>query len=484
MKIRFSLTMLFALILPLLVFADASMSPNTDDSRWLAKFQSTYVWQTKPAFHADYSGPNSLRADAEKSYTFSATAYLGARLWEGAELYVNPEVVQGAPLSKLVGLGGETNGEAQKVAGTNPKLYRARLFLRQTIALGGDRQALNAGFNQFAEIVDSRRVVITVGNFALNDIFDGNAYSHDPRTQFLNWSLIGYGTWDFAADARGFTQAAVVEFYADDWVARLARAELPLESNGLALNARIFHSYGDNAEVEPAYTLGGQAGKVRALGYRNVAAMGTYPAANALAAATADTPDIALVRERRAKTGFGVSLEQSFSDTIGGFARRVLIGKYTMTASTKAIAALLTVDNILLDLDMVNKEQMFQAVAQALQSRTGLPQAQMIDSLRAREQLGCTAIGAGVAVPHSRVRGLTQALALYIRPRAPIPFDAPDGKPVAHIVVIFVPEQATHAHLQLLAGVAELFQDANFKAKLGACKDAINVTELFREYSE
>lgn len=294
---------------------------NPNESRWLAKFQSTYVWQTKPAFHVDYSGPNSLRADAEKSYTFSATAYLGVRLWEGAELYANPEVVQGAPLSGLVGLGGETNGEAQKVAGTNPKLYRARLFLRQTIGLGGDRQALDAGFNQFAETVDRRRVVITFGNFALNDIFDGNAFSHDSRTQFLNWTLIDYGAWDFAADARGFTQAAAIEFYVDDWVLRWARAELPVESNGLALNSRIFNSYGDNAEVEHTYIIGDQAGKLRALVYRNVANMGTYPAANALAAMTGDTPDISLVREHRAKIGFGVSLEQTFSDSIGGFAR-------------------------------------------------------------------------------------------------------------------------------------------------------------------
>ena len=155
-----------------------------------------------------------------------------------------------------------------------------------------------------------------------------------------------------------------------------------------------------------------------------------------------------------------------------------------MTASTKALAALLTADNILIDLDVANKEQLFQAIEQLLQHRAGLPQTQMIESLKAREQLGCTAIGAGVAVPHSRVRGLTQALALYIRPRAPIPFDAPDGKPVAHIVVIFVPEQATHAHLQLLAGVAELFQDSNFKEKLRACSDALEVTRLFTEWSE
>ena len=319
-KTGFAMAMLFTLISPLMVFADVTTS-DTEDSRWLAKFQSTYVWQTKPAFHAQYSGPNSLRDDAEKSYTFSATAYLGARLWDGAAIYANPEVVQGVPLSGLVGLGGVTNGEAQKVAGTNPKLYRARLFLRQTIDLGGDQQSVEAGFNQFAETVARRRVVITLGNFALNDIFDGNAFSHDPRTQFLNWTLMGYGAWDFAADARGFTQGAAVEFYDDAWALRLARVSLPIESNGLALNSRIFNSYGDNAELEHSYSVNGQPGKLRVLGYRNVADMGTYSAANTIALETGATPDMSLVRKNRAKTGFGVSVEQYLSDSFGLFAR-------------------------------------------------------------------------------------------------------------------------------------------------------------------
>lgn len=155
-----------------------------------------------------------------------------------------------------------------------------------------------------------------------------------------------------------------------------------------------------------------------------------------------------------------------------------------MTASTKALAALLTDNNILLDLEIANKEQLFDAIEQLLQRRSEFSPTQMSESLKARERLASTAIGAGVAVPHSRVRGLTHAHALYIRPRAPIPFDAPDGKAVAHIVVIFVPEQATQGHLQLLAGVAELFQDSSFKEKLLTCSDAVHVSRLFTEWSE
>ena len=155
-----------------------------------------------------------------------------------------------------------------------------------------------------------------------------------------------------------------------------------------------------------------------------------------------------------------------------------------MTAPMKAIAALLTVDHILIDLDVANKDQLFQAVGDLLEGRPGLPELQLIEQLRARERLGSTALGGGVAVPHARIRGLAQALAVYVRPRVPIPFDAPDGKPVAHIVVIFVPEQATQAHLQLLASVAELFQDLRFSEKLRACGDAAAVARLFTEWPE
>lgn len=327
-KVGGDVALLLVLSLPLASFAsesaqtsNADESGNSEDAALLAKFQLTYVWQTKPRFHADYSGPNSLRPGHEKSYTFSATGYLGARLWEGAALYANPEVVQGVPLSGLVGLGGETNGEAQKVAGSNPTLYRARLFVRQTIGLGGRQKTIDSGLNQLAETVDGRRVVITLGNFALNDIFDNNIFSHDSRTQFLNWTLMGYGGWDFAADARGFTQGVVAEFYEADWAIRLARVSMPKESNGSTLNARIFDSYGDNAEIECGFNMGGKPGKARLLAYRNVAEMGTYTAANTLGAETGTIPDISLVRTSRSKTGWGTSVEQSVSDNIGLFAR-------------------------------------------------------------------------------------------------------------------------------------------------------------------
>ena len=114
-------------------WAGAARADELQEETWNAKFQTTYIWQTKPSFNAAYSGQNSLKTGHEKAYSFSATAALGWRPWNGTELYLDPEILQGAPLSNLTGLAGLTNAEQQKSSGPNPVLYRARLFLRQIV---------------------------------------------------------------------------------------------------------------------------------------------------------------------------------------------------------------------------------------------------------------------------------------------------------------------------------------------------------------
>jgi hypothetical protein len=284
-----------------------------------AKFQATYVFQEKQPFDAAYSGPHSLSTDRERSYSFTATAGLGARPWSGGEVYVNPEVAAGLPLSNLTGLGGFTNGEIARTSGRDPTFYFARAFVRQTWGLGGGAETLDSDMNQLAGSVDRRRVVLTVGKLSVTDLFDGNAYNHDPRTQFLNWSLMTHGAWDFAADARGYTWGVALEYYRDDWAVRAGRFLMPKESNGLELNPQIFVSFGDQIEVEHAHQLLGRPGKLRLLAYRNQADMGSYR--DALEQAQGGTPDITTTRQRRVKYGFGVNLEQALSAAVGLFAR-------------------------------------------------------------------------------------------------------------------------------------------------------------------
>src|SRR3989475_237680 len=287
-----------------------------------AKFQATYVWQRKYPFAAPYSGSHSLSPDREKSYSFTATAALGTRTWRGGEVYFNPEVAQGVPLSGLTGLGGFTNGEIAHTSGPSPSFYRARLFARQTWGLGGGGEKLESDANQLAGSVDRRRLVLTAGNLSVLDIFDNNSFSHDPRTQFLNWSLMTHGAYDYAADARGYSWGVALEYLSDDWALKAGRFIQPKEPNQLALDPRIFRHYGDQIEIERAHAFADRPGKLRFLVFRNVARMARYQDALDLAAQAGGPPDINAVRTvERVKRGIGLNLEQEISPSVGLFGR-------------------------------------------------------------------------------------------------------------------------------------------------------------------
>ena len=283
--------------------------------------QSTFIWQKHPQFASPYSLPGSLNPNSEIGYTFTGTAFLGARPWKGTEFFLDPEVSQGNPFSNLRGLGGITNGEAQKAGSTQPVSYWARAFVRQTIGFGGGTIEREASFNQFAESVDKRRLVFTGGVYAITDIFDQNAFAHDPRTQFMNWSMMDYAAWDSPADARGYTRGLAIEYYHDDWAFRIGRNLLPVESNGMQLNGDFSNSYSDNAEIERGYEINGQPGRIRVLGFRNVAKFGNFNDAMSYSRQFGGTPDVGNVRKEQFKYGFGVSLEQNITDSVGVFAR-------------------------------------------------------------------------------------------------------------------------------------------------------------------
>lgn len=304
-----------------ITWSAAVSAEEIESQPWTAAFQTTYVWQVKPRFSASYSGTNSLRPEHETSYSFSATAAFGWRPWRGAEMYFDPEVVQGVPLSGLTGLGGMTNGEQQKTGGSNPTFYRARLFLRQSWGLGGQKKSVESDMNQLAGMIDQRRLVITAGNLAVIDLFDNSAYAHDPRTQFLNWAIMTHGAYDFAADARGYAWGAALEYFYDDWAIRAGRFTLPAESNGLALDKRIFTHYGDQVELEHEHAIGNQPGKLRLLAFRNKTGMGSFRDALADALDQGGVPDVARVRKEAVKYGFGVNVEQSVTPDVGIFAR-------------------------------------------------------------------------------------------------------------------------------------------------------------------
>ncbi|MDD5333975.1 MAG: carbohydrate porin [Rhodoferax sp.] len=281
--------------------------------------QTTYIWQAKPAFSAAYSGPNSLSPLKERSYSFTLTGDLGLRLWDGAQLHLNPEGAQGLPLSNLQGAGGISNGELARGSGASLAMYRARFFVQQRINVGGDSQTVASDFNELGGQFSARRWTFTFGNFSLLDYFDNNPYAKDPRSQFTNWSFLTHGAWDYAADARGYTLGAVAEYRAPGWALRAGRAMQPIESNGLALDAALGRHYGDQLEVEGELPLTLAAGPLRgrALLFRNRIQAGSFTDALALAG----VPDVGLVRRDQSKSGWGLTLEAPLADDAGLFLR-------------------------------------------------------------------------------------------------------------------------------------------------------------------
>jgi high affinity Mn2+ porin len=177
--------------------------------------QTTFVWQSYPAIRSPYEGPNSLPARGQGRETVDATLYAGIRLWQGAEVWLNPEVDQGHGLADTHGAAGYLSGESYKLGFSYPYVRMQRMFLRQTVNLGGEGGTVAADINQFANTFTSNRLVMTVGKFGIVDIFDTNKYANNPKTDFLNWALINAGTFDYAGDAWGYTYGGALEWYQD-----------------------------------------------------------------------------------------------------------------------------------------------------------------------------------------------------------------------------------------------------------------------------
>jgi nitrogen PTS system EIIA component len=143
----------------------------------------------------------------------------------------------------------------------------------------------------------------------------------------------------------------------------------------------------------------------------------------------------------------------------------------------------LCLEDILLDVDVANKTQLFNEIGRQLEREHGMSHEWLVAGLSRREQLGSTGLGEGVAIPHCRVEGLAQIHIAYLRLKAPIPYDAPDGRPVSDIIVILVPKHATEEHLQILAETTQIFSDSKFRDRLHSCQHAMEVKSMIDSFS-
>ena len=298
--------------------------------------QTTYINQRYNNFTSSYSGMNSMSSQKSMAYTWSGTLFFGARLAPNTDIYFNPEVISGVPFSDLTGLGGFSNGEANKSAGLNAKFYSARAFLRQTINQEGDKVVLENEANQITQTVSSNRVVVTAGQFSTLDIFDDSRYAKDPRIQFMNWGNMTYLAYDYAADARGYSTGLAGEWYLSNWVMRASRMLAPKTPNGRDLNWQIFNTYGDQIEVERQHNIADLPGKVSVLAYRNRMILARFQDATnyVVANSTQGTQAINNVRTNyQYKTGVGINGEQALTKDLGIYGRAFTSDGHTETMS-------------------------------------------------------------------------------------------------------------------------------------------------------
>ena len=299
-------------------FTPKTALTDPESDRWEIHGQTTFLPQGYPAFRAPYSGPNSLTPAPQAQETWSNSLFLNARLWEGGEVYYNPELLQGFGLNNTVGVAGFPSGEAQKSNFPYPHYNTSRLFLRQTFGFGGEQEELASGPSQLPGKVDVSRLTLQAGKFAVIDIFDGNAYAKDSRKDFMNWSMWAPGAFDYAADKLGLAYGATAELNQKQWALRAGYFLMDAESNSNNFDTRVFQRGEYVVELETRYSLFSQPGKLRTIAWLNSANSGSYrdtlnnPALNL---------DISQTRIGRIKYGYVINLEQALTDEVGLFGR-------------------------------------------------------------------------------------------------------------------------------------------------------------------
>ncbi|MBV8191886.1 MAG: carbohydrate porin [Alphaproteobacteria bacterium] len=296
---------------------------NRGPGTWEIHGQSTFIYQGYPAFAAAYDGPQSLPSIGQARETWTGSVFLGVRLWQGGELYYNPELLQGFGLADTTGAAGFPNGEAQKSNFPFPRYSTSRLFLRQTFGLGGPTEKLDSDYGQLAGTYDVSRLTFQVGRFSVHDLFDTNDYAQDPRTDFLNWSIWASGAFDYAADKIGLTYGITAEWNEANWAARAGYFLVGNQPNSNVFDMSLFSTGSYNAELELRYQLNKHAGVAKFGGWMHETFTGNFNDALNLMNATGLDINTAItqVQHNQPMFGYYINLQQEIADDLGVFAR-------------------------------------------------------------------------------------------------------------------------------------------------------------------
>lgn len=310
-----------------------TLFPHSQMSRYWISGQANVVFQAHPAFPAEYTGPNSLTPWAQSATTHILTLYTGYELTPATEVFADAEYATGGGIGTALGLAGYTNLDSVRTVqgiALSRAPYLARLMLRQIIPLSQERVEADRDELHLATSLPVRRIEFRIGKFDVVDFFDLNSFGSDSHLQFLNWTADNNGAYDYAANTRGYTDGAILE-YDDHWFsARFAETLMPKTANDIHLDADLARARAENLEFDAqGKAFLHRAGAVRLLAYLNHANMGNYRQAieEFLDGQTPCTsapcaPSITSTRKPgRHKYGFGLNFEQGFFGPVSAFGR-------------------------------------------------------------------------------------------------------------------------------------------------------------------
>ena len=306
------------------LYAQDQLFDHSNDSRIWFSGQVNVIHQQHPSFLAKYSGENSLRPEREKATSRVLTLYTGFQLKKSSEVLLDVESTGGRGISDALGLGGFTNLDVVRNPQLGSKPYIARFLFHQMIGLHGEVTHVQRSFLSLSEEKPEKRIEIYAGKLSLADFFDVNSVASDSHFQFMNWTIDNNGAYDYAADTRGYTYGAIVDYENRKWGVRFAEALMPKVANGINLDWNLRRARAENLEIQaqPAIWRAHNT-TFRLLSYLNHANMGSYrEAIDAFLEGRDPEPEIeAHRRQGRKKYGFGFNGEQQLTESFQIYTR-------------------------------------------------------------------------------------------------------------------------------------------------------------------
>jgi hypothetical protein len=300
-----------------------SIFPHFKDTRFWLSGQANFIFQAHPDFPSLYGGAHSLNSRYEKGTSRVLTLYTGYRFNNSTEVLIDIEESGGSALSTGFGLAGNTNLDIVRNPFLNKAPYLARGMFHKVFALSKDNVSNDRSFLSLFEELPRRRIEFRLGKFSMPDFFDLNSAGSDTHLQFTNWTIDNNGAWDYAADTRGYTVGAVVDYEDANWGLRFAETLMPKVANGIDLVWKPWQVHEETVEYELRRgVIPRKNGVVRVIAYTNAANMGIYRDQIMKAAEAGTTPSITDHPWRIThKYGFGLNLQQDLTSTFTAFAR-------------------------------------------------------------------------------------------------------------------------------------------------------------------